>query len=205
MGDIRQAGMRVGGSLSIAMFLCVMSYGTIAVSNDRGTVAELITEYRTADDIIDVYYQPQGDLGLSEVFAWDGEGLFSYLVSLETERLNSANEIHTIGGQRLSVQFYNPELIELEIYGRMIEVFHFHNGGSTEYYYLRSEPDWNVIVSYLDLDAERPMKPRLYDPQMYVFDVFGQNDPFVASRSYFRAWNIHLHRRACLRWVCLLD
>ena len=29
--------------LSIAMFLCVMSYGTIAVSTDRGTVAELIT------------------------------------------------------------------------------------------------------------------------------------------------------------------
>lgn len=173
--------------LAIAMFLCVMSYGTIAVSNDKGTVAELITEYRTADDIIDIYYQPEGDLGLSEVFAWDGEGLFSYLVSLDVERLSSANEIHTIGGQRLSVQFYNPELIELEIYDRMIEVFRFHNGGSTEYYYLRSEPDWDVIISYLDLNAEKPKESMVRDLQMYVcFDI---GETMVAVRNHFRAWD----------------
>lgn len=72
--------------LSIAMFLCVMSHGVIAVSNDRGSVAELITKYRTADDIRYVYYQPEGETLLREVYGWDGEELFSYLASLEVEK-----------------------------------------------------------------------------------------------------------------------
>ena len=176
--------------LSIAMFLCVMSYGTIAVSNDKGTVAELITEYRTAADITDVYYQPEGDLRLSEVYAWDGEGLFSYLVSLEAERLSSGNEIHILGGQRLSVQINNSGLMELEIYDQMIEVFRFHNGGSREYYYLRSEVDWDIITSFLDLDAERPKEPMVRDLQMYVhFDVGEIDDPMVAVLHHSRAWD----------------
>ena len=177
--------------LSVAMFLCVMSYGAIAISNDKGTVAELITEYRTAADITDVFYQPNGDLLLSEVYAWDGEGLFSYLVSLDVERLSSGNEIHILGGQRLSVQIDHSGLIQLEISDRMIEVFRFYNGGSREYYYLRSEVDWDMITGFLDLDAERPPKTVSQDPQMLVyFDIAGQNDPLVALRSNFRAWDL---------------
>ena len=67
--------------LSIAMFLCVMSHGVIAVSSDRGTVADLITEYRTAEDIRSVFYQTEGETRLSEVFAWEGEELFSYIIT----------------------------------------------------------------------------------------------------------------------------
>jgi len=177
--------------LSVAMFLCVMSYGTIAVSNDKGTVAELITAHRTADDITGVYYHPEGDLGLSEVYAWDNEGLFSYLASLEIERLSSGNEIYAIGKQQLSVVMNHSGLMHIDLYDRMIEVFHFQNGGSTEYYYLRSEADWDVITGFLDLNAEKPMKNNLLDPQMFVyFDAADQNDPLVATRRRFHAWDV---------------
>ena len=177
--------------LSIAMFLCVMSYGTIAVSNDKGTVAELITAHRTAADITGVYYHPEGDLGLSEVYAWDNEGLFSYLASLEIERLSSGNEIYAIGKQQLSVEMNHSGLMHIDLYDRMIEVFHFQNGGSTEYYYLRSEADWDVITGFLDLNAEKPMKNNLLDPQMFVyFDAADQNDPLIATRRRFHAWDV---------------
>ena len=176
--------------LFIAMFLCVMSYGAVAVSNDRGTVTELITEHRTSADITDVYYQPEGGDRLREVFVWDGDGLFSYLTSLHAEKLSSANEIHDLGEQRLSVQIKNPGLMDVTIYDRMIEVFHFRSGGSREYFYLRSKPDWDVINSYLDLNAERPKETVLRDLQMYVhFDVEEQVDPIVAIRHYYHAWD----------------
>lgn len=176
--------------LSIAMFLCVMSYGTIAVSNDRGTVAELITEYRTAADIRSVYYQPRGETRLSEVFAWDSENLFSYLVTLDVEKLSNANELNALGGERLSVVVDNNGTMQLMFHDKFVEVYHYHNGGRTEYYYLRSDPDWDIINSYLDLDAERPKESRLLDPQMQVhFDVAEMDDPIVAVRQQFRAWD----------------
>ena len=147
--------------LSIAMFLCVMSYGTIAVSSSRGTVTELIPECRTAADITSVYYQPEDSEHLRRVFAWNGEQLFSYLASLDAEKLSSSNEIHDIGGQRLYVQIDYPGLMELSVYDRMIKVFRFQfrNNSSTEYFYLRSEPDWDVIIGCLDLNAEEPQEP----------------------------------------------
>ena len=176
--------------LSIAMFLCVMSYGTIAVSHDRGTVTELITEYRTAEDVRSVYYQPEGETRLREVFAWDSEGLFSYLAALDVEKLSSANEINDLGGQRLSVVVDKNGTMQLLFHDKFIEVYHYHNGGRREYFYLRSELDWEIINKTLDLNAEKTMKARLLDPQMLVyFDVADQNDPFVAIRSHFRAWN----------------
>ena len=176
--------------LSIAMFLCVMSYGTIAVSHDRGTVTELITEYRTAEDVRSVYYQPEGETRLREVFAWDSEGLFSYLAALDVEKLSSANEINDLGGQRLSVVVDKNGTMQLLFHDKFIEVYHYHNGGRREYFYLRSELDWEIIKKTLDLNAEKTMKARLLDPQMLVyFDVADQNDPFVAIRSHFRAWN----------------
>ena len=175
--------------LSIAMFLCVMSYGTIAVSDDKGTVAELITEYRTAADISDVYYKPKGSDRLSKVFAWDNEGLFSYLASLNIERLSSANEIHGIAGQKLSIQIANHGLMEISINDRLIEVFRFRNGGSREYFYLRSKPDWEAIKGYLDFDAEKPKEPTVLDPQMQIhFDVGEMDNSIVAVRHHFRAW-----------------
>ena len=176
--------------LSVAMFLCVMSYGTIAVSNDRGTVAELITEYRTAADIRSVYYQPEGETRLSEVFAWDSENLFSYLVTLDVEKLSNANELNALGGERLSVVVDNSGTMQLMFHDKFVEVYHYHNSGRTEYYYLRSDLDWGIINSYLDLDAERPKETRLLDPQMQVhFDVVEMDDPIVAVRQQFRAWD----------------
>ena len=141
--------------LSVAMFLCVMAYGTVAVSNDRGTVAELITEYRTAADVRSVFYQPEGETRLSEVHAWESEALFSYLTSLEVEKLSSANEIHDLGGQRVSVVLDKHGTMQLIFHDRFIEVYHYHNGGKTEYYYLRSALDWDAVTGCLDLEAER--------------------------------------------------
>lgn len=177
--------------LSIAMFLCVMSYGTIAVSNDKGTVAELITEYRTAADIRSVYYQPEGGTRFNEVFAWDGEELFSYLVALDTEKLSSTNEIHDIGGQRISVVVDNNGTMDLTFYDKFIEVHHYHRRSYPEYYYLRSELDWDVITSYLDFDAERPVEPTLLWPEMQVhFDIPELGEPIFAIRNELRVWDM---------------
>lgn len=176
--------------LSIAMFLCVMSYGTIAVSNYKGTVAELITEYCTAADIKSVYYGSEDGTRFEEVFAWDSDGLFSYLVSLDVEKLSSTNEIHDIGGQRINVLIDKNGMMGLILYDNFIEVYHLHHGGNTEYFYLRSKPDWDVIIGYLDLSAERPKETVLQDPQMRVhFDAGETDDPIVAVRRHFRAWD----------------
>lgn len=78
----------------------------------------------------------------------------------------------------------------LILYDNFIEVYHLHHGGNTEYFYLRSKPDWDVIIGYLDLSAERPKETVLQDPQMRVhFDIGETDDPIVAVRRHFRAWN----------------
>ena len=177
--------------LSIAMFLCVMSHGVIAVSSDRGTVAELITEYRTAEDIRSVFYQAEGETRLGEVFAWDGEELFSYLTSLEAEKLSSANEIHDLGGQRVAVVVDKNDTMQLIFYDRFMEVQRFHRIGNPEYFYLRSKPDWDTIKDYLDFNAERPVDPTLLWPEMQVhFDVLEQEDPIFAVRNKLRVWDM---------------
>ena len=177
--------------LSIAMFLCVMSHGVIAVSSDRGTVAELITEYRTAEDIRSVFYQAEGETRLGEVFAWDGEELFSYLTSLEAEKLSSANEIHDLGGQRIAVVVDKNDTMQLIFYDRFMEVQHFHRIGNPEYFYLRSKPDWDTIKDYLDFNAERPVDPTLLWPEMQVhFDIPELGEPLFAIRNELRVWDM---------------
>ena len=176
--------------LSVAMFLCVISYGITAISTDRGTVADLITGQRTAENIRSVYYQSENDVQFREVFAWDGESLFSYLVNLETEKLSSANEIHPVDRQGLSIVIDGSGTMELIFYDRLIEVHHYHQYSHPEYYYLRSDLDWGIISRSLDLNAERPTETRLLDPQMQVhFDVAEMADPIVAVRQKFRAWD----------------
>ena len=177
--------------LSIAMFLCVMSHGAIAVSSDRGTVAELITEYRTFEDIRSVFYQTEGETRLSEVFAWEGEELFAYLTSLEVEKLSSANEIQDLAGQRTAVVVDKNGTMQLMVYDKFIEVYHYHHGGKTEYYYLRSKVDWNIIKGHLDFDAERPVDPTLFWPEMQVhFDIPELEEPVFAVRNHLRVWDM---------------
>lgn len=180
--------------LSIAMFLCVMSYGTIGISNDKGTVAELITEYRSAADVRSVFYQPEGETRLREVFSWASDDLFSYLASLEVEELNSVNEINNVGGQRLSIVVSNNGTMELTFHDKFIEVNHYNLRSYPEYYYLRSELDWNVINGNLDLNAERPKESMVRDLQMFIhFDIIEEHadliEPMVAVRHHFRAWD----------------
>ena len=177
--------------LSIAMFLCVMSYGMIAVSNDKGTVSELITESCTATDVRSVYYQPENGSQLNEVFAWDGDGLFSYLTNLDAERLGCANVIHDIGGQKVAVLVDRNGTIELTFHDKFIEVCDFHRDLNPEYFYLRSEPDWEVITGYLDFDAERPVESTQLWPEMRVyFDIPGSEEPIFAIRNKLRVWDM---------------
>ncbi len=173
--------------LSIAMFLCVMSHGAIAVSNDRGTVAELITEYRTAEDIQAVYYQPEGDTSYTEIHEWDGEKLLSYITTLDVEQLSSTNEIHDIGGHRISIVLDKNGIMQIQVYDKYIELNRYHSRGSREYYYLRSTPDWDALTGCLNFDAE-PL--RLRAPQLRVhFDANGLDDPLEAVVSQYHARN----------------
>ena len=177
--------------LFIAMFLCVMSHGVIAVSNNRGSVAELITEYRTAEDIRSVYYQPEGETLLSEVYDWNNEELFSYLTSLEVDKISSGNEIQNISDHRIAVIIDKNGTMELTIDDKLLEVYRFHHGGKKEFYYLRSKVDWDVIQGYLDFDAEKPVDPTMFWPEMQVhFDVLEQDEAIFAVRNKLRVWDI---------------
>lgn len=177
--------------LFVAMFLCVMSHGVIAVSNDRGSVAELITEYRTAEDIRSVYYQPEGETLLSEVYDWNNEELFSYLTSLEVDKISSGNEIENISDHRIAVIIDKNGTMELTIDDKLLEVYRFHHGGKKEFYYLRSKVDWDVIQGYLDFDAEKPVDPTMFWPEMQVhFDVLEQDEAIFAVRNKLRVWDI---------------
>ena len=176
--------------LAVAMFLCVMSYGLIAVSEDRGTVAELITESATATNVRDVYYDDGENGRYQGVFDWDREGLFAYLTSLPVEQLGGVKELHDIGGERLSVMVEKQPAMQLTFYDRFVEVYYYARRSYPEYYYLRAKPDWDTIVGYLDLEAAPPMENRVQDPQMrmYFDDDFGM-EPLTAVRQHFRAWN----------------
>lgn len=137
--------------LSVAMFLCVMSYGVVAVSTDRGTVAELMTGDSTAADVIGVFYRSEDSEDFSEILDWDRDGLFSYLTSLEAERFSSANEYYAYSGQGLSVEIkHDKHLIDVTIYDRMIQVYRFGSDFKREFFYLRSDVDWEQVESYLN-------------------------------------------------------
>lgn len=173
--------------LAVTMFLCVMSYGTIAVSSERGTVSDLILEGRTADHISSVFYEAESETQLHGVYDWDRDGLFSYLTSLEAEKLGSTNQLNGSDGQRLAVLFDYDGLMELFFYDEFIRVYHFQDGGRTEYFYLRSKLDWEHVKSFLDFDAEAPQEPEIRDLQMRVrFDV--EDELIFAVRRHFRAW-----------------
>ena len=166
--------------LFIAMFLCVMSHGVIAVSNDRGSVAELITEYRTAEDIRSVYYQPEGETLLSEVYDWNNEELFSYLTSLEVEKISSGNEIQNISDHRIAVIIDKNGTMELTIDDKLLEVYRFHHDGKKEFYYLRSKVDWDVIQGYLDFDAEKLLIPQCSGRKCkYILMFWNKTKPFL--------------------------
>ena len=132
--------------LSLLMFLCVMSYGTIAVSNTKGTVADLITEDCTAADIDSIIYQEDGDTRLLKLSSWNKEKLFSHLTSLKVEKLGSANELHDLNGQ--SIVIAKNGMIQVTFYDRFVEVRYFLESGQPEYFYLRTKPDWDIIKGY---------------------------------------------------------
>lgn len=81
---------------------------------------------------------------------WDEEGLFSYLTSLEAERLSSPNLYPDIGGQELHLSINHDGLWYVTIYDRMIEVCWCGDGVRKEYFYLRSDVDWGLIEGYLN-------------------------------------------------------
>lgn len=136
--------------LGAAMFLCVVSYGTVAVSHDKGTVAELITEQRTAADVQSVYHQSEGWGQLERATVRDTQGLFSYLTSLDVEKLSSANEISVSSGQRLSLFVTGYGSMQLQFHDRILQVDHVHDGLHKAYYYLRSPLDWETVSSFLE-------------------------------------------------------
>ncbi len=140
--------------LSVAMFLCVLSYGTIAISHDRGAVAELITEQRTAADIRSVYHRPEGEEHLEKVRSLDSEGLFAYLTSLEAEKLGGANQISNIGAERLILFVNGNDSLQLSFCERHLVVTQYRGGFADTYYYLRSPVDWEIVNGYLHVDAK---------------------------------------------------
>ena len=134
---------------SIAMVLCVVCYWTIAVSNDKGTVEELIPEFRSAADVASVYYQPAGDTHIGELYHWDSEGLYSYLKSLDVEKLSSSNTINGTDWQHLTVVIGENGTMQLMFHDKYIKVYYFRQEVIIEYYYLRSGLDWKIIQGYL--------------------------------------------------------
>ena len=136
--------------LGIAMFLCVVSYGLVAVSHDKGTVAELITEQRTAADVQSVYHQPEGWGYLERATVRDAEGLFAYLASLDVEKLSRANEINGNSEQRLALFLTGYGTMQLQFHDQILVVHHVHDGLHEAYYYLRSPLDWETVNSFLE-------------------------------------------------------
>ena len=51
--------------------------------------------------------------------------------------------------------------------------------------------DWDVIQGYLDFDAEKPVDPTMFWPEMQVhFDVLEQDEAIFAVRNKLRVWDI---------------
>lgn len=169
--------------IAIAMFCCVMSYGLIAISSHRGSIAEVVYDADVvSSDIESVQYRGESHRDSGDVWAWDEEGLFDYISNLQVEELNSVNTL-SAGGEKSLVMWMriNGKLTLVDLDDSKLRVWDLkHNEGKD--YILRSVIDWDVLKGYLDLEAEKPENAMtIEDPQLWLdFDEPASEGPMNA-------------------------
>ena len=143
---------RICDRLTQAIEQLLTSQGTTHPYGETIDTTNTISEMPILDGIVDfsAYRLADSDYFVEEIRTWDGEGLFSYLTSLEAEKLGGPNQYPDIGGQELHLSINHDGLWYVSLYDRMIEVCWIRDGISMEYFYLRSDVDWGLIESYLN-------------------------------------------------------
>lgn len=101
---VLSAGKRWRGTvlLMVSMFLCVMLFGNVAFTVDRGTVSQLVLEPAVGEwEIQILYYRPAGEENYFRATAPDPEALLDCLRQIQVEELGRARGLPGGDGPRL--------------------------------------------------------------------------------------------------------
>ena len=137
--SVMEQRRRLVGTLLLmaVMFGCVMCFGLVSVSDERGTFASLILTERelTAQDV-DGMYVPSGR-------QWDYEALYEELSSIELEHVSGLYYPEQEGEQ---ISFLLGEHTIATLTDQVLEVWEYHQGRRWQNFYLvRSPVDWDAL------------------------------------------------------------
>ena len=135
--------------LSTLMFLCVLSYGCLAVTCEKGTLQELLLSpaVTSEDTSLSLYYNETYENSLD--LADTPPELFDYLSSLSIEKIKSYNEWNSYSSYPLlyfSVKD-SKDTFSLDITDNIISVYNYKTN-QYEYYLVRSGVDWDYVESF---------------------------------------------------------
>lgn len=149
------AGKRWRGTvlLMVSMFLCVMLFGNVAFTVDRGTVSQLILEPETGDwEIQNIYYRPAEEKHYFKSTVPDPESLLDCLGQIQVEKLGRARGLPSGKGPRLILWVSvpgGPSSI-LELSDEILRQDYLRDEEEVDYV-VRGQVDWQRIESCLEI------------------------------------------------------
>lgn len=146
---------RVGAFLlAIAIFFCCMSYGSVVLVSERGTVGELCFPSNvTAEDVAELdFYDDEEHGGKTDGSVWrflescDDE-MLSWLKDMKVEKLLDGREINANSKPELSWYFGTEEEVSMHVSlnGNQVLCVFDSEEDCSDYYWVRSEIDWDYV------------------------------------------------------------
>ncbi len=137
--------------LAIAIFCCCMSYGSVVLVSERGTVGELCFPSNvTAKDVTELdFYDDEEHGKATEGSTWRSlescdEKMLSWLKGLKVEKMFSDSKADPGGEPEFSWWIETDRELHMDLTGKMLSVY---IGGedNSDYYLVRSEIDWDYV------------------------------------------------------------
>jgi hypothetical protein len=138
--------------LMSALFCCTLCFGTVALTDDRGTYTELMLPEDAEIDLI--FVQHDENSGLDVINAWDESKLRDILSDIRLEHLTGIHKSIRRPGTMLELVIKNNGKCRYVTLTKEL-VSTNDNMLVKDYYLVESPVDWETILSALDFDAEK--------------------------------------------------
>lgn len=145
---------RVGAFLlGIAILGCCMSYGSVALISERGTVGELcLPRNVTAEDVTELAFYDDEEHGGADESVWyslepHNDAMLSWLKGIKVEKLLDDRKVSENGELELSWSFGTEEEVSMHISldGNQVLCVSNSEEDYLDYYLVRSEIDWDYV------------------------------------------------------------
>ena len=176
--NVIKPGKRLAGGAVVgaALFLLVMSVGTVALADNASTVREAVFKKAPIGSVIDsinTYNWNADQRGYSSVYGWDEAVLTEYIASLRVKQVYTGNYVEDESRQ-LYIDYgeiIDGDTVSLTRF-ELCDGLLFANIPYDDYgeitFILEDEIDWGYIESLLDFDAENP-NPAPFPPDMMMY------------------------------------